>query len=79
MDSSVPVPIEESNKLSIDGMFVGRGWQEGYRDKGLLLLDNWLELRVPLVTGILAWDFFFDIAGVEKTQGYYFARDPLNG
>jgi len=40
-----------------------------------LLLDNWLELRIPIVQGILAWDFFFDAAGVETTQGYYFGRD----
>jgi len=75
LDPRVPVPIEDANKLSIDGMFVGRGWKDEYRNKGLLLLDNWLELRIPLVNGILAWDFFFDIAGVETMQGYYFARN----
>jgi len=75
MDPRVPVPIEDTNKLSVDGMFVGRAWKDEYRNKGLLLLDNWLELRIPLVNGILAWDFFFDIAGVETMQGYYFARN----
>jgi len=74
-DPSVPIPIEDTNKLSVDGMFVGRGWKNEYRNKGLLLLDNWLELRIPLVPGILAWDFFFDAAGVETRQGYYFGRN----
>jgi len=75
MDPSVPIPIEDTNKLAVDGMFVGRGWTNEYRNKGLLLLDNWLELRIPVVTGILAWDFFFDAAGIETMQGYYFGRN----
>jgi len=76
MDPTVPIPMEEANKLAVDGMFIGRGWKNEYRNKGLLLLDNWFELRIPLVTGILAWDFFFDAAGIETTQGYYFASNP---
>jgi outer membrane protein insertion porin family len=63
--------IEEANKLAVDGMFVGRGWSGEYRRKGLLLWENWAELRFPLVPNILAWDFFLDAAGVETTQGYY--------
>ncbi|MDR2942190.1 MAG: outer membrane protein assembly factor BamA [Treponema sp.] len=73
-DSNVP-PIERANQLSVDGMFVGRGWNNEYSNKGLLLLDNWLELRIPLITGILAWDFFFDAAGIETMQGYYFGTN----
>jgi outer membrane protein insertion porin family len=65
-------PIEEANKLSVDGMFIGRGWSGEYRNKGLALWENWAEVRFPLVPGILAWDFFFDAAGVETTQGRYF-------
>jgi len=37
-----------------------------------MLLDTWLELRFPLVRGVLAWDFFFDAAGVDKPEGTYF-------
>jgi outer membrane protein insertion porin family len=69
--SDLPV-IEDANKLAIDGMFIGRGWSSAFRKKGLLLLDTWVELRFPLVRGILAWDFFFDAAGVEEEPGYYF-------
>ena len=64
--------IEEANKLAVDGMFIGRGWNTEYRVKGLLLWDNWVELRFPIVQNLLAWDFFFDAAGVESVQGDYF-------
>jgi outer membrane protein insertion porin family len=67
--------IEEANKLSVDGMFVGRGWSSAYRDKGLMLVDTWVELRFPLVRGILAFDLFFDGAGVETQEGYYFGKN----
>ena len=73
-DSLTP-SIEDINKLSVDGMFVGRGWSSEYRNKGLLLWENWVELRFPLVYGILAFDLFFDIAGVETMQGYYFGKN----
>jgi len=64
--------IEEANKLAVDGMFIGRGWSSEYRNKGRLLLDSWLELRFPLVYGILAFDLFFDSAGIDKPEGSYF-------
>jgi outer membrane protein insertion porin family len=70
--------IEEANKLSVDGMFVGRGWSSAFRDKGLMLVDSWVELRFPLVRGILAFDMFFDGAGVETQQGYYFGKNADN-
>jgi len=67
--------IEEANKLAVDGMFIGRGWSSEYRNKGYLLLDSWVELRFPLVNGVLAFDLFFDSAGVETEQGYYFKNN----
>jgi outer membrane protein insertion porin family len=70
-EGNLPV-IEDANKLAVDGMFIGRGWTSDYRYKGLLLWENWAELRFPLVPNILAWDFFFDAAGVESTPGTYF-------
>ena len=66
--------IEDRNKLSIDGMFVGRGWSDAYRNKGFLLFDSWIELRFPVVPGFLAFDLFFDAAGVETEQGVYFGK-----
>jgi outer membrane protein insertion porin family len=70
-DPKIPA-VENSNKLALDGMFVGRGWGNEYSNKGLMLVDTWMEFRFPLVPGILAWDFFLDAAGVETVQGYYF-------
>jgi outer membrane protein insertion porin family len=72
-DAGSPTPtVEEANKLSVDGMFIGRGWSSEYRVKGLTLWESWVELRFPIVQSLLAWDFFFDAAGVETIQGYYF-------
>ncbi|WP_461255003.1 outer membrane protein assembly factor BamA [Treponema sp. R80B11-R83G3] len=67
--------VEDVNKLAVDGMFIGRGWNSAYRNKGYLLLDSWVELRFPLVNGILAFDFFFDSAGIETEQGFYFGKN----
>jgi outer membrane protein insertion porin family len=65
-------PVEDANKLSVDGMFVGRGWTSEYRYRGLALWENWAELRIPIAPGILAWDFFFDAAGVKDTPRRFF-------
>ena len=59
--------IEEANQLAVDGMFIGRGWMSEYRRKGFALWENWAEIRIPLAPGIIAWDFFFDAAGVKRT------------
>ena len=64
--------IEEAGKLAVDGMFIGRGWTNEYRRKGFALWENWAEIRIPLAPGILAWDFFFDAAGVKPTPGSLF-------
>jgi outer membrane protein insertion porin family len=69
--------VESANKLAVDGMFVGRGWNGEYRYKGLALWENWVELRIPIVPGVLAWDFFFDAAGVSPTPRSFFTDfDP---
>jgi outer membrane protein insertion porin family len=73
-DSLTP-SIEDTNKLAVDGMFIGRGWSGEFRNKGLVLWDNWVELRFPIIFGILAFDLFFDAAGVETVQGYYFGTN----
>jgi outer membrane protein insertion porin family len=64
--------IEIANRLAVDGMFIGRGWMSEYSRKGLALWENWAEVRIPLAPGIIAWDFFFDAAGVKKTPGALF-------
>jgi len=64
--------IEQVNQLAIDGMFIGRGWNSEFRNKGYLLLDSWVELRFPIFPGIMSFDLFFDSAGIETERGYYF-------
>jgi outer membrane protein insertion porin family len=66
--------IAEENRLAVDGMFIGRGWGIEYSNKGLALWENWVEIRIPLAPGILAWDFFFDAAGVKKTPSAFFSN-----
>ncbi|GHT63081.1 outer membrane protein assembly factor BamA [Spirochaetia bacterium] len=68
------VYISEANKLAVDGMFIGRGWNSEYSIKGYALWENWAEIRIPAVPGIFAVDFFFDAAGVESVQGDYFKQ-----
>jgi outer membrane protein insertion porin family len=70
-DHELPL-IEESNKLAVDGMFVGRGWTGERANKGLALWENWAEIRFPLVPGILALDWFFDAAAVKSTPDTFF-------
>jgi outer membrane protein insertion porin family len=64
--------IENANRLAVDGMFIGRGWTGEYSKKGLALWENWAEVRFPVVPGILAWDFFFDAAGIKATPWHFF-------
>jgi outer membrane protein insertion porin family len=53
-------------------MFIGKGWSGEFRNKGLLLLDAWVEMRFPVVRGILSFDLFFETAGVDNPEGSYF-------
>ncbi|GHV37796.1 outer membrane protein assembly factor BamA [Spirochaetia bacterium] len=70
--------ISETSELAVDGMFIGRGWTGEYRNKGWALWENWAEIRIPIVPGVLAWDFFFDAAGVESVRGQYLASFGLD-
>ncbi|MDR2158807.1 MAG: outer membrane protein assembly factor BamA [Treponema sp.] len=70
--------IENTNKLSVDGMFIGRGWSNEYNRKGLVLWENWAELRFPIVPNILAWDFFFDAAAVKETPTKFFREFSID-
>ncbi|MCL2832852.1 MAG: outer membrane protein assembly factor BamA [Treponema sp.] len=64
--------IEDANRLAVDGMFVGRGWDSEYSWKGNALWENWAELRIPLVPNVISWDFFFDAAGVKNNPADFF-------
>ncbi|GHV81935.1 outer membrane protein assembly factor BamA [Spirochaetia bacterium] len=75
--SSEPV-IESSNKLAVDGMFVGRGWSTKRTNYGLALWENWAEIRFPLVPGIVAFDLLFDAAAVKDTPQNFFTNFSMN-
>ena len=78
--------VSEGNKLYIDGMLNGRGWTEVYKEtKGMFMLSNRLELRMPLVPGILGIDGFWDAAAVKSKpsdiaslcmEDFYFSFGP---
>jgi outer membrane protein insertion porin family len=58
--------------LAVDGMFIGRGWTGERLNRGLALWENWAEIRIPLVPGIIALDGFFDAAAVKLTPEAFF-------
>jgi outer membrane protein insertion porin family len=65
--------VEDTNKLSIDGMFIGRGWSsERVRSRGYAMWENWAEVRIPLVPNLLAWDFFFDAVATKPVPDDFF-------
>ncbi|MCI7567627.1 MAG: outer membrane protein assembly factor BamA [Treponema sp.] len=78
--------ITDSHKLYIDGMFNGRGWTENYKvNKGHVLISNKLELRLPIVPGIIGVDAFFDAAAIKSSfqdlsslsiNDFYFSFGP---
>ena len=59
--------IGDSSRLYIDGMFNGRGWTSIYKSKrGKAMWSNIIELRIPVVPGILALDLFGDAAVIKE-------------
>ncbi|MBP5520015.1 MAG: outer membrane protein assembly factor BamA [Treponema sp.] len=80
--------ISEGNNVYIDGMINGRGWNDGStsRDtKGMFMLSNRLELRIPIIPNILGIDGFWDAAAVLpkasdfsnlKIEDFYFSFGP---
>jgi outer membrane protein insertion porin family len=70
-DHELPL-IENANKLVIDGMFTARGWTGERLNRGLALWENWAEIRIPIVPGILAIDWFVDAAAVKPTIPSFF-------
>ncbi|MDR2070378.1 MAG: outer membrane protein assembly factor BamA [Treponema sp.] len=68
---SVP-EIEDANKLSVDGMFTGRGWSGERTNRGEVLWENWAELRFPVMPGMISFDLFFDMAAKKNTPYDFF-------
>ena len=86
----IPKPgtsVGDTSRLYIDGMFNGRGWTSIYNKvRGRALWSNSLELRTPVVPGVLALDFFGDAAAIKagpramlndlSIQDFYFSMGP---
>ncbi len=79
--------IGDTSKLYIDGMFNGRGWTSIYNDvRGKAMWNTNIELRLPVVTGILALDWFGDAAVIKdeprdlfhdlSVEDFYFSTGP---
>lgn len=79
--------IGNTSKLYIDGMFNARGWTNIYnKHRGRALWSNILELRMPIVPGVLAIDWFGDAAAIKESPysmfnnlditDFYFSTGP---
>ncbi|MDR3276103.1 MAG: outer membrane protein assembly factor BamA [Treponema sp.] len=66
--------IEQANQLAIDGVFNARGWTGRQLFTGNALWENWLEIRIPVVPGLLAVDIFFDAAALKPTPTAFFSE-----
>lgn len=71
--------IQNSSLLYIDGVFHGRGWtiSGSKMGNGNMLLNNTVELRIPVFPNILAVDTFFD-ASMVKWEGVTGFSDFFN-
>lgn len=62
--------IKRANQLYIDGMFMGRGWTIYNKNygRGLAMWNNSVELRCPIIPGVIAFDLFADAVAITKNQ-----------
>ena len=87
---SAIIPVENGintkNAIYVDGLLNGRGWSDVYKEaRGLAMLSNRVELRVPVVPGIIGVDGFWDAAVVKPKlqdmgslglEDFYFSYGP---
>jgi outer membrane protein insertion porin family len=67
----------EEDLYRVDGMFVGRGWN--LRQRGKMLWDNKLEIRMPLVENALWWTIFYmDVVGLWQDPKDFLPWDEAN-
>lgn len=88
LSMQIPVgsSVSDASKLYIDGMFNGRGWSNIYKKtKGMVLFSNKLELRLPIVPGIVGIDGFWDAVAIKSSvqdlstlnlNDFYFSFGP---
>jgi len=73
--------IEDTSKLYIDGMFIGRGWTSERNIYGYSMWENWAELRMPIVPNLLSLDGIFDAVeiGPQGNEHAYSLFDSVEG
>ncbi len=61
--------ISSTNKLYLDGMLFGRGWEVSDMEfgQGDLLWNNSIELRYPVFKNALSVDLFFDASMIKNS------------
>lgn len=65
--------VSDINKLYIDGMFNARGWTKIYNTvRGKAMWSNRLELRFPILPGMIAIDGFLDFAVIKNEPAELF-------
>ncbi len=70
--------ISSNNKLYIDGMFTGRGWNNLFKEKGGALWNSYVELRLPISLGVFGVDFFADAVALKNDLKDMFTNLSLN-
>ncbi len=87
---SAIIPVENGistkSSIYIDGLLNGRGWNDSYKETtGLAMFSNKLELRMPIVPGIIGIDAFWDAAAIKpriqeafnySLEDFYFSYGP---
>lgn len=59
------ITASASQRPRIDGTFNARGWNRLWYTTGDAMWENWAEVRVPVVPGVLAFDAFLDAAALK--------------
>jgi outer membrane protein insertion porin family len=75
----MPFAIQNTNRLSINGVFNGFGWTGEYATYGNAMWNNWIELRIPVVPNVLSLDAFFGADEVSDKAPNIFGNDPKYG
>ena len=73
--------ISESNRIYVDGIINGRGWAELNKQsttKGQVMWSNKLELRLPIVSGVVGATVFHDAVIVKDSVDSLFTDFNLN-
>ena len=69
--------VTDSNRLYVDGVLNGRGWTDAYKtNRGQVLFSNKLELRMPIMPGMIGVDLFYDTAAVATNVSKISSMTP---